>query len=172
MKLFARGMMLLIPLFLVSCMQPQADTAGLKKTIDEFNAASIEAMTTNNSAKVAPFYAEDAVSMPPNEGPVKGRENIMAWMKKMGDMGVKIKTAKFSTVESDAAGNVGYEVGEYEMTMEMAPMGEMADNGKYLAIFKKQQDGSWKVHAEMWNSSKPMPSMEMPMDNKKPSKKK
>jgi ketosteroid isomerase-like protein len=31
----------------------------------------------------------------------------------------------------------------------------VADRGKYLAVWKKQADGSWKIEADMWNSDLP-----------------
>lgn len=164
-SLFVRTAIVILPLVLISCMQPQADTAGLKKAIDEYNSVSMMAMTTNNPDTLAMYYTEDAMEMPPNEAPITGRENIVAWMKKMGEMGVKITAAKFNTTGYDAGGNVGYETGDYEMTMETGQMGTMTDNGKYICIFKKQQDGSWKVQAEIWNSNNPLPGM--PMGDKK-----
>jgi len=151
-------------------MQPQADVAGLKKTVDDFNSASIDAMTNNNIEKVMTFYADDATQLPNNGEAVKGKENIKAEMEKMMSMGMKMKDVNFTSVEINAAGDLGYEIGNYSMTMEMAPMGEMKDDGKYIALFKKQQDGSWKVYAEIWNTNTPMPSMEPPKEMMKKKK--
>lgn len=41
------------------------------------------AMKARDAAKVASFYAEDAVSLPPNQQPVRGRQAIEADLKKM-----------------------------------------------------------------------------------------
>ena len=158
-------------LLLVSCTQPQPDMAGLKKAVDDYNAASIEGMTGGNVEKALAYYADDAVEMPPNEPAVMGRENIKAWQDKMAKAGVKITAAKFNTTSLQTDGNVGYEVGTYDMTMEIPQMGEVKDQGKYIATWMKHQGGSWKVHAEIWNSDNPVPSMNMSMD-KKSSKKK
>jgi uncharacterized protein (TIGR02246 family) len=148
-------------------MQPQTDVAGLKKTVDDFSSASIEAMTTNNTEKVIMYYTDDATQLPNNGPAVKGRENIKAEMEKMMSMGMKMKDVSFTSVEVNAAGDFGYEIGNYSMTMEMAPMGEMKDDGKYVTLFKKQQDGSWKVYAEIWNTNTPIPAMEPPKEMKK-----
>ena len=32
------------------------------------------------------------------------------------------------------------------------------DSGKWLGILKRQPNGSWKVHRDIWNSDKPFPS--------------
>ena len=34
---------------------------------------------------------------------------------------------------------------------------EMKDEGKYLEVWKKQGDGSWKCSADCWNSNLPLP---------------
>jgi ketosteroid isomerase-like protein len=34
----------------------------------------------------------------------------------------------------------------------------MSDKGKYLTIYRKQADGSWKAVEDMLNSDLPMPS--------------
>jgi len=31
------------------------------------------------------------------------------------------------------------------------------DGGKYLSVWKKQADGSWKTEANSWNSDKALP---------------
>jgi ketosteroid isomerase-like protein len=36
--------------------------------------------------------------------------------------------------------------------MEIGPT-KIDDNGKYMTLWKKQADGSWKVFSEIWNSS-------------------
>ena len=167
MRLIIRSILVALPFLLMSCMQPQADVTGLKKTVDDFNSASIEAMKNNNTETVLTFYTDDATQLPNNGVAVKGKDNIKAEMEKMMSMGMKMKDVSFTSVEVNAAGDIGYEIGNYSMTMEMAPMGEMKDEGKYMTLFKKQQDGSWKVYAEIWNTNSPMPAMEPPKELKK-----
>ena len=29
----------------------------------------------------------------------------------------------------------------------------MQDEGKYVVVWKKQEDGSWKLHRDIWNSN-------------------
>ena len=152
-------------LALTSC-QPQPDVAAIKKTIEETGKASAEAMMKGDVEKSLEQYADDATSMPPNSGPLKGKEAMRAWNTEMSKMG-KVTAAKFTTLEVDAAGKIAYEIGTYDMTFEMTGMGEMKDNGKYMAIWKQQADGSWKVHADMWNTNTPMPMPEPPKKGKK-----
>ncbi len=164
----------LILVFLVSCMPQQPDLAGLKKTIEEFDATSMDAMMNGTTDEVMKFYADDAMSMPPNMATFNGKQAIESWMKQMAQSGIKMTSVKFGTTEVNAAGKIGYQVGTYDMAMEVPGMGTMNDVGKYISIWHQQEDGSWKIHAEMWNSNNPVPGMDMEMGSKeqKGSKKK
>jgi ketosteroid isomerase-like protein len=149
----------LAALFLISCAQQQPDLAALRKTVDAYNAASRESMLTGNSDKLMSYYEDDALEMAPNMAVMKGKDAIRAFQNSMSKMGMKFNAVTFETSDLQAGGKVAYEIGSYDMTITMAPMGEMKDNGKYIALWRQQADGAWKVHAEMWSSNQPPPPM-------------
>ena len=138
-----------VGLMLVSCAPQEPDKAALKTLIDEYNAAVIEGMMSGNMDKSMPYYADDAVSMPSSAPMLKGKEAIKNYSDEMSKSGMK-----FTTSEIGGSGNLAYEIGTYEMSIDLGPM-DIDDNGKYLTLWKKQADGSWKVYAETWNSSVP-----------------
>jgi ketosteroid isomerase-like protein len=53
--------------------------------------------------------------------------------------------------EVSKSGDLGYSTGTYSATF-----GETTDKGKYVTIWRKQSDGSWKVIEDMFNSDLPM----------------
>ncbi|MFZ0735683.1 MAG: DUF4440 domain-containing protein [Candidatus Acidiferrales bacterium] len=56
------------------------------------------------------------------------------------------------------SGELGYTSGTYIVNFS-EPSGKLiADKGKYLTIWKKQADGSWKVLFDMFNTDMPPPS--------------
>jgi ketosteroid isomerase-like protein len=65
------------------------------------------------------------------------------------DMGVK--EAKLDIVEVEGQGDAVIEVGRYRLS---GAGGEMMDQGKYIVIWK-QDEGRWKLHRDIWNSSEP-----------------
>jgi ketosteroid isomerase-like protein len=67
------------------------------------------------------------------------------------DMG--IKAVKLETVEVERDGNTAYEVGTF--TLQGAE-GQVLDAGKYVVIWK-QEAGQWKLHRDIFNSSRPAP---------------
>jgi ketosteroid isomerase-like protein len=48
---------------------------------------------------------------------------------------------------------MAYEIGTYEMAMD-GPAGRIEDDGKYVVVWRKSDDG-WKVAADIFNSSRP-----------------
>ena len=152
---------LVLCMLFVSCAPKPVDMVALRKTIDDYNTASGEAMKTNsNMDKVLSYYAEDAVQLPPNAPMNKGKEAIKKFMNDMMASGMKVTEASFSPMNVEASGNVAYEVGTYDFAASVPGMGDMKESGKYIATWKQQADGSWKVAAETWNTNTPMPAPE------------
>jgi ketosteroid isomerase-like protein len=153
--------MVIITILLIlpfGCAPKPVDMAALKKTVDAYNDASKNAMLSGNSDKVMEYYEADALEMAPNSPTFKGKDNILALQQQMGKSGMKFNAVSFQTLELTADGKIAYEIGSYDMTITMPPTGEMKDTGKYIALWRQQADGSWKVHAETWNTNNPMPA--------------
>jgi ketosteroid isomerase-like protein len=53
------------------------------------------------------------------------------------------------------SGELGYTSGTTEMSYKDASGKTIFDKGKYLSVWKKQADGSWKVLFDMFNSDLP-----------------
>jgi uncharacterized protein (TIGR02246 family) len=146
--------------FLVSCGPKEPDMAALKKTVDDFNAASKEAMMGGAPDKVLAYYGDNAIQMPPNMAAVKGKDAIKAFWEQMMKSGMKMTAVDFTTVDLQASGTMAYEIGTYSMSVSAGKMGEMKDKGKYVTLWRGQADGTWKLSAETWNTDMPMPAME------------
>jgi ketosteroid isomerase-like protein len=64
-----------------------------------------------------------------------------------------IKAVMLETVEVEDYGHTAHEVGKYTIQGEG---GQVTDTGKYVVIWK-QEAGQWKLHRDIWNSSRPAP---------------
>jgi ketosteroid isomerase-like protein len=107
-------------------------------------------------------YADNAVSMPNNGPMLKGKAAIKEYFQKEMGMGMKFTKVDFTTVDVQVSGSFAVETGTYSMTIEMPAMANMPpiqDEGKYLTVYEKAADGSWKIKVETWNTNKmpPMP---------------
>ncbi|HST51518.1 MAG TPA: DUF4440 domain-containing protein [Pyrinomonadaceae bacterium] len=56
------------------------------------------------------------------------------------------------------SGELGYTSGVYQMTFNDPSGKPVSDTGKYVTIWKKQSDGSWKVLFDIFNSDLPPPA--------------
>ena len=109
----------------------------------------MKAFKMGDAAALVGCYTEDGQLLPPNGDFVTGREAIQGFWQMVMDMG--IKAAKLENVEVWGIGGMAYEVGKYMLFVEGD---EMADQGKYVVIWK-QVDGEWRLYRDIWNSSMP-----------------
>jgi ketosteroid isomerase-like protein len=102
------------------------------------------------------YFLEDAVVLASNEPMATGKEAIQ---KMVGDLfampGFAVKW-QATKVEAARSGDLGYSVGTYELSMNDPNGMPMEDRGKYVTVWKKQADGSWKVAVDTFNSDLPL----------------
>jgi uncharacterized protein (TIGR02246 family) len=119
----------------------KSDRQGIEAAISRYVAAS----NRGDADALTQLYAEDAVLLPPAHEPIEGREAIGAFWHQGTDQGLEVTTLKV-----EVNGDLGYLVGRYHLP---ATDEEPADSGKYVMCLKRQFDGSWKLTADIWNSS-------------------
>ena len=138
-----------------SAAAPAADTAQIRAMLDASNRAFAEAMLKGDTAAVVAKYAEDAVSYQSYSEPVVGKANIA---KSVRDWFAGMKYA-----EADAGTDEIYPIGS-DMILELGHYSgkanvlgrEMNDHGRYMNLWKKQADGSWKLFRDISSSSVPL----------------
>jgi ketosteroid isomerase-like protein len=122
----------------------------LDKLATEFAAA----YNAHDAARVASFYADDAVLMIPNEPMTKGRTNIETHYKEDFARGaVRLRIRPF---ESVVAGDRAFEAGTATATL-----GPLTDDGKYIVIYKRV-GREWKIAYDIFNSDQTEPSTRNP----------
>jgi uncharacterized protein (TIGR02246 family) len=118
-------------------MARMAIEAAVHRYVDASNSGDAEALMN--------LYAEDAVLLPPDHEPIQGREAIGAFWRQGTDQGLEV-----TTLRVDTDGKIGYLIGRYRLP---ATDEDPADSGKYVMCLRRQRDGSWKLTADIWNSS-------------------
>ena len=124
---------------------------GQSKTDPILSKLATEWAATYNAkdgAKLAGFYTEDAVYMPPNQPIAKGRAAIEAHFKQEFQQG--FTNLKLTPMASAISGSQAYEAGTATIT---APGGG-TENGKYMVVFK-QVGGAWKIAYDINNTDQP-----------------
>jgi uncharacterized protein (TIGR02246 family) len=136
---------------------------AVRAAIDSMNRQFADAFKAGDAAKAASFYAEDATSMPPNSEPMSGRAGIEKGMAEAFKGMGKVSEFATTTKEFDLYGDHAIEISTYEMTLTPPGAKEaMKDHGSVMAYWRKQADGSWKVHRDIVTSANPMPGMGPP----------
>jgi len=140
--------------FTIVCTAPAADTK-IEQALRDLDAQWSKDAEAKDVDKTVSYYAESAVVMPPNASAAMTKEAIRsAWKEMLTTPGAAINW-KATKVEVAKAADLAYVSGTYEETMTDASGSLVKDHGKYVEIFKKQADGTWKVIADIWNSDLP-----------------
>ena len=150
--------LVVLPLATVCNFAPSAQGASSdEQAVRDADAAWSKAAGTKDVDKTVSFYADDAVVMPPNAERATTKEAIRKiWKDLLTDAKVSWKATK---VEVAKSGDFAFISGTYEVTMNDVVTGKpVNDRGKYLEVWEKQTDGSWKCGADIWNSDIPLTS--------------
>ena len=136
----------------LSCARHKAfDVVQVRKSIEEACARYSEAIRDGNLAGVVDEYTVDATLVPPDGEILKGKQAIEELYKKFFQMGMK--DIAFTTIEVGGSGDTAYEIGKTKVRIQPEGQAAMIDSTKYLVIWKRQADATWKVHVDIWNVS-------------------
>ncbi|MFI5177238.1 MAG: YybH family protein [Vicinamibacterales bacterium] len=146
---------------------PPDTSAQDEAAIRALETAWSSALAAKDVDKFVAYYAPDAVVLPPN-GPM---ESTPAGIRKaLGDFmalpGLAM-TFRPSAVGVAKGGDVAYTYGTYDLSMTGPDGKPMQDKGKYVTVYKKQADGSWKAAVDTFNSDLPAAPPPPPPGKKK-----
>jgi len=136
---------------------PPPDTrAADLEIISEVETASHQAAANKDVEKWAAFFAEDASGLFPGDKMLNGKaaiEGAIATYFADPDFSLKLQATR---AMASRGGDMAYSQGTYIMT-RTNPMNKkpMTVNGKYLTVYTKQADGSWKAVAHAFNADSP-----------------
>jgi len=149
----------LVPLLAVAlACQPPDTSAAAKQAIDAANANWPRLTSTGHADSIAEFYTQNAVIMPPNMAPTRGKEAIRAFFAEMNALKPTL------TLQADsvwASGPAAVEQGRWHFAWPAGatrPPGTPAvDSGKYLVRWVND-NGRWLMAQDIWNSDLGMPA--------------
>ncbi|SFZ93961.1 Ketosteroid isomerase homolog [Flaviramulus basaltis] len=152
-----------IKLFVVSLFLIFTFTKCIKKTDAKVNvSATIEelgqmnrdfasALIAKDAQAAANLYDENASLLPPNKPIIRGRENINEYWQGAIDGGLIEASVKTIYAESD--GDLGYEIGTFELKFQSENDSIIVDTGKYTEILKRNSEGKWISLYGMWSNN-------------------
>lgn len=145
--------------FVTAC-QKQAETMADTRSADEATLKNLDAEWSKAAGakdldKTASYYSDDALVLPPNMAAIQGKPGARAMWQGMFSVPGFGGGWKVSKVEVARSGDLAYLTGTYELSETDANGKPVTDKGKYLEVWKKQSDGSWKCIIDMFNSDLP-----------------
>lgn len=95
------------------------------------------------------YYTPDAVILPPNGKAVKGHDDIASFLGSFPPVVIQ-----FSELEMAGSGDMAFVHGAYKLTPRDST--GISDEGKFIEIWQRQRDGSWKTTHDIFNSDLPL----------------
>ncbi len=111
----------------------------------------MQAAADHGSQGYLSYYAEDAVEVPNGHTFLKGKVEIAKTMGFLDDPNNHLLWTPVGGGIS-ASGDLGYTYGTFEFRSRDKDGKLASSHGKYTTIWKKQNDGKWKVVLDMGNS--------------------
>ena len=124
--------------------QQDAELRAIHKNIKAFSKAYMDA----DYERLAGFYTEDGMILPPGTGIISGREAIQKRWTLPEDIKILHHAAKPERIE--VVGDHAWDVGYYEGKTLNRDGSEAEWGGKYLIVWQKV-DGRWLILADAWN---------------------
>ncbi len=127
-----------------------------EQAIDQGHERFLAAMRANDADALAQELSDDVIFMPPGQEPARGKAAVRAWYE--GTI-AEATTADIRIPERSVvvAGDRGIESGSFVWTLSPVGGGEpFAARGSFIAIWRQESDGAWKVTSDIWNSSDPV----------------
>jgi ketosteroid isomerase-like protein len=136
--------------------QPAEDTRA-SDAVKSADAAFQQAIAGKDLNQIMSFYADDAVLMPAAKPLLTGKAAITNEWKELLAIPAFQNASKLAQVEVSASSDLAYTRGSYE-TRLMGEDGQLVvEPGKWLSVWRKQPDGSWRVAIETYNTDIPPP---------------
>lgn len=109
--------------------------------VRHFNAGEAEQL-------VREFYTEDARLLPPNFPTVSGRAAIGAAFQEFFGGGMSGLVIDAYEIEVAESGDLAYGTGTFALARPEP------DRGKFLEVYRRQADGSWRCVVDMFSSDR------------------
>ena len=120
-------------------------TAEVRRAIEAGNATREKAFRTLDAAAIASTFDVEGVNVGADGACTKGREAIEASMRTYLERSGPATSTSIVIGNVALDGDLAYEWGHSEFHFAGKPSGPKARVGRYLAVWKRQPDGGWKL---------------------------
>ncbi|MFZ1806652.1 MAG: DUF4440 domain-containing protein [Cyclobacteriaceae bacterium] len=118
----------------------------IKKAADDFSASYVK----GDYQAMANTYTEDAVLMSPGQDMIYGREAIYKFWSK--DTAYHQVFHRSVSDQLEVLGDLAFDNGFWYSQANYNGKERPLFSGKYLIIWKKDEEGNWKMYHDIWNN--------------------
>lgn len=140
-----------LAIFVTGC-----QTNSIEGDVEELNRLQKQvdaAIIGGDTERYVTLLTDDAVLLPPNGAPVSGKEAIRTWNNAMSK---QFRIVSYASVDDEVvvADDWAFRRATVDWTIAPVAGGEaVRDSGKFIIIYRRGLDGSWRVARDIWNSS-------------------
>jgi ketosteroid isomerase-like protein len=162
-----KRLLVLPAVFLFSaCSNTSVDVEAERQALIETDQAWASAQAAGDMERVFSYWADDAVIIPAGMEAVRGQEAIREFVTtNQAQRGFSLRWEPQDATVS-RAGDIGYTVGNYEISMGGPGGTPLVSQGRYLTIWRKDATGAWKcaleIHSPLSRTSNPELRMGQP----------
>jgi uncharacterized protein (TIGR02246 family) len=119
--------------------------AADESAIRALDADWVKAVAAKDAAQTTSFYADGASLLAPGAPLATGKDAIQkSWADLMSTPGFALTFAP-TKIEVSRAGDLAYDLGEYQLTTNDKKGKPQTVNAKYVVVWGKQPGGTWKA---------------------------
>jgi uncharacterized protein (TIGR02246 family) len=128
------------------------------EAIDKVRDAHVAALNAGDAEAWVAQFTDDGVQMPPNVPANVGTTMIRIWSRAFLDQ-FQLQFA-LAVDEVCVFGEWAFERGGYTITLNPKAGGRtMQDIGKYMTVYQRKPEYTWRMARDIWNSNSPPPGM-------------
>jgi ketosteroid isomerase-like protein len=121
-----------------------------ESTIRKIGQDYVLACNTRHLEDLIEHYASDAVVMRSNHPPIRGSASIREFFVAQLDGG--FGEVELEPMRVEVTGELAFDAGRCKMLVPSAVGKRREERGKYLFVYARQKDGTWKIAADCWAS--------------------
>jgi len=124
-----------------------------KDAIDAGHRRFLDAMRANDASALMQVLTDDVVFFTPGQEPPRGKAAVREWFE---GVVAQARTTAVEVPERDVVvtGDWGIERGRFVWTLQPVGGGAaLVTRGSFLAIWRRDEDGAWRVASDIWNST-------------------
>lgn len=99
-------------------------------------------------------YGDSAFYLPPGSPILRGQDQFrgqFSFLEQFARTGGEGPELSFEIIDRDYAGDLAYDIGIYTLRGPGAPTDGAATQGKFIVIWKRGEDGRWRIHGDAFS---------------------